>query len=267
MRRYAILLMFFLTLILTTHVSRADDFSAPGNYVPAHEMLLDNEHFASSQMLFNEVYRYFFLSEPFKKERKIEKKDKKEGFQDKRNPVQIVQMVTDPKNILNFHDVTSQMNTSERILSAVATGYLFDKDYQVYTRADDYMRKNDFWKGNGSMLSAMGDAGIDLVLFGLISLKGDEKSKQVAQMGAEGLLDLNVQASKRVVGMARPSDTIANLGPSWVFDAFPSGHTYSVFTTATILGEAYKIKWLTYPLAFLSGLSRIQQNTHWPSDI
>lgn len=261
------LLLLSVVLISTSY---AASFNAPDNFVPSREIFLDNDHFSSRGMLFNEAFRFFILGKQFNASADKDippKKDKKDGFTDKKNLIGIVEDVIKPENLLNFHDVTSQMNTEERILSAVATGYLFDKDYLLYKQLDANMKKSQFWQNNGAKLSAVGDAGVDLVLFGLLSLKGDEKSRQVAQMGAEGLLDLNVQLTKRVIGMSRPSDIVANLGPSFTFDAFPSGHAYSVFTTATILGEAYKIKWLTYPIAYLTALSRIQQNTHWPSDL
>lgn len=266
MKKIKILTILLFVFIINS-TAFAQIFSAPDNFVTSREMILDKEHFSSKQMLFNEAFRFFLYSEPFKTESVAVKKDKKDGFTDKEKLFQIIGDVFRPENMLNFHDVTNQMNTEERILSAVATGYLFDKDYQVYNSLDSKMKKSPFWQSTGSTLSALGDAGVDLGIFGLISLKGDEKSKQVAQMGAEGLLSLNIQLAKRIVGMSRPSDTTPNLFPSFIYDAFPSGHSYSVFTTATILGEAYNLKWLTYPLAYLSAFSRVQQNTHWPSDV
>lgn len=265
--------IFILFLFVTVAAAAAQVFVAPDNFVPSREMVLDKDHLSSKDMLFNEAFRFFLYNEPFNnnvgtgRDLSLQKKDKKAGFTDKENLLKTVGDIFKPENILNFHDVTSQMNTEERIAAAVATGYLFDNDYRVYNRLDADMKKSRFWQNNGSALSALGDAGVDLGIFGLISLKGDEKSKQVAQMGAEGLISLNMQLAKRIVGMNRPSDTTAHLGPSFTYDAFPSGHSYSVFTAATILGEAYKLKWLTYPLAYLSAFSRIQQNTHWPSDV
>lgn len=264
-KKLILIIIFTFTLI---NMSFAVPFIAPGNFVPSREVLFDDGHYGSQDALLNQDLRYFIFDEVFKPQPAIPApKEKKDGFVKKRNLWEIIKYEFDHENILNFHDISNQMNTPERVVSAVATGYLFDQDYNVYTNFDNYTKRSQFWKSNGAALSALGDAGVDLALFGLISLKGDEKSKQVAQMGAEGLLNINVQLAKRIVGMNRPSDTIANLGPSIVFDAFPSGHTFSVFTTATILGEAYNIKWLTYPIAYLSALSRIQQNTHWPSDL
>lgn len=268
MKKMKILTIILLFVFIINSTAFAQVFLAPNNFVPSREMILDKEHLSSKEMLFNEAFRLFIYSEPFKEEPISVKKDKKDGFTDKEKLLQIIGDIFRPENILNFQDVTNQMSTEERMLSAVATGYLFDKDYQVYNSLDSRMKKSQFWQSTGSALSALGDAGFDLGLFGLIALKGDEKSKQVAQMGAEGLISLNVQLAKRIVGLSRPSDTAPNLVPSFTAgDAFPSGHSYSVFTTATILGEAYNLKWLTYPLAYLSAFSRVQQNTHWPSDI
>ena len=70
-----------------------------------------------------------------------------------------------------------------------------------------------------------------------------------------------------LVGYDRPENGNAHIGPAVSNASFPSGHTAVAFSMATILGESYDIKWLTYPVAALVGLSRIEQNAHWPSDL
>lgn len=51
--------------------------------------------------------------------------------------------------------------------------------------------------------------------------------------------------------------------------SFPSGHTYSAFTTATSLTMAYgwRAGVIMYPLATMVGLSRISDDYHWFSDV
>ncbi len=55
------------------------------------------------------------------------------------------------------------------------------------------------------------------------------------------------------------------------FNSFPSGHTMSAFAMATIFATEYKeYKWVpivSYSLAGLTGLSRINDNRHWGSDV
>jgi len=55
------------------------------------------------------------------------------------------------------------------------------------------------------------------------------------------------------------------------YDAFPSGHTISIFGTATVISEMYKdtvwVPIVSYSLATLCGLSRVTEDTHWLSDV
>ncbi len=55
------------------------------------------------------------------------------------------------------------------------------------------------------------------------------------------------------------------------YTSFPSGHTNTVFSIATIYALEYRDKkwapWVAYGLASLTGASRIVQNRHWTSDV
>jgi hypothetical protein len=66
---------------------------------------------------------------------------------------------------------------------------------------------------------------------------------------------------KFAVGRRRP-------GTSPDRRSFPSGHTSTTFATATSLSYAYgwKAGVVAYPLAVLTGLSRISSDSHWFSD-
>jgi len=50
---------------------------------------------------------------------------------------------------------------------------------------------------------------------------------------------------------------------------FPSGHTWNAFAFATVLAERHgrAAAWTAYPLATLVGLSRIERDVHWASDV
>ena len=53
-----------------------------------------------------------------------------------------------------------------------------------------------------------------------------------------------------------------------VFNSMPSGHTAASFAGLVMLGMLFpRIKWLTWTLAILIGLSRIYVGAHWPSDV
>jgi membrane-associated phospholipid phosphatase len=55
------------------------------------------------------------------------------------------------------------------------------------------------------------------------------------------------------------------------FDAFPSGHTATIFSIATVFAEQYKdipiIPIISYSFASLVGISRMIEHTHWASDV
>lgn len=91
------------------------------------------------------------------------------------------------------------------------------------------------------------------------------------------LTALFTQGLKFAVGRERPgtADSSGNLNPFNFSSAgsagFPSGHTSHAFAIATVFATEYeKHKWvppLAYGLAALTGLSRINDNKHWASDV
>jgi hypothetical protein len=52
-------------------------------------------------------------------------------------------------------------------------------------------------------------------------------------------------------------------------DIFPSGHTSRTFAIAAVFAESYgkKAAWIGYPIAGLVGLARIENSSHWASDV
>jgi membrane-associated phospholipid phosphatase len=53
------------------------------------------------------------------------------------------------------------------------------------------------------------------------------------------------------------------------FDAFPSGHTATIFAAATTISDAYDEPWVSYvSYSIASGvaISRVMERTHWMSD-
>ena len=55
------------------------------------------------------------------------------------------------------------------------------------------------------------------------------------------------------------------------FGSFPSGHTVAAFSVATVFAERYRshrwVPWVAYGLASVVGLSRLNVQAHFPSDI
>lgn len=266
-----IFFMFVIFLSINAIYSQ-EEFVYPANFLLLKEMVLNKDYFSTQTDADVNCFNYFFNEENIFKKIQSDEKIQPQGeterqFKDKRNIFQILKSKLDINEIANFSGIFDQMNTPQKLAAAFSQGYLFDNDMDIYTKMDDRMKKDKFWQDYGASITAFGDVGTALIISGFLSLKGKQADKEAAQMIAEACIDLRNQFLKRLIGKTRPSDVVSSLGPNIVYDSFPSGHTDSAFALATVLGEVYSLKWLTYPAAFIVGLSRIQQNTHWPSDI
>jgi len=101
---------------------------------------------------------------------------------------------------------------------------------------------------------------------------GGEREKRSAQLVIESIV---VSGSityliKAVAGRARPSDSEDpyRFKPFSFSDAsMPSGHSAVAFSWAAIIGDAYNIGYITYPLAALCAWARVYRSAHWPSDV
>ncbi len=109
---------------------------------------------------------------------------------------------------------------------------------------------------------------------------GNNKPKMVALLGVKAFIISSIfgQIVKQVTHRHRPYQNDPPDFRKWdgpfsdiKYTSFPSGHTISAFSIATVLAEAYKDKmWVpivSYSLATLTGLSRIHDNKHWATDV
>ncbi len=112
-------------------------------------------------------------------------------------------------------------------------------------------------------------------LWGLALKNSKAQSAGLMAIQSYAISGLLVRIPKELFGRTRPG----SYGVEGAFDfrgpgngvGFPSGHTISAFSVATIFAEQYKdTKWVpiaSYSLATLAGLSRIYDNKHWASDV
>jgi membrane-associated phospholipid phosphatase len=112
----------------------------------------------------------------------------------------------------------------------------------------------------------------------------DSYAQQTALFAAEAIADVDVLAGvmRSVDGRLHPRDIPPNgdFTHTW-FKAkgtylnrgsFPSGHTAGAFAVATIFSRRYGrryrwVPWIAYSLAGLTGISRITDSAHFPSDV
>ncbi|MDZ7741906.1 MAG: phosphatase PAP2 family protein [Bacteroidota bacterium] len=87
-----------------------------------------------------------------------------------------------------------------------------------------------------------------------------------------------VQGIKQITHRHRPHQDVPPDPRNWdgpfsdiQYTSFPSAHTTAAFATACFLSEYFKEKkwvpWLSYTLAAGVGLSRINDDEHWASDV
>jgi len=174
---------------------------------------------------------------------------------------------------------------------SVFTGYLISKDESIYDRFKAYQDKNKWVDDVSPIMTLLGDGNVSLGISGLLYLSGlvvkDEKAKDTGKLVLMSLVHSGVvvQLLKHLTGRQRPEaeNGIDRWdGPSGFFkrykdnrdmyyDAFPSGHTITVWSTATVIAHQYNksvfVPILSYGLATLSGLSRVTEDTHWLSDV
>ena len=119
-------------------------------------------------------------------------------------------------------------------------------------------------------------------------IAGDSKAKETAYLATESFVASGLWGwtIKLLTGRERPS-VESESGGEWAgplayfrkdknqsvssFDAFPSGHTLTAFSIATVFAEQYSdnmiIPIVSYAGASLVGLSRITEDAHWTSDV
>lgn len=187
-----------------------------------------------------------------------------------------------------------RFRTKDWILSAGLAGitaYMISNDESIYSRVKAYQNKNQWVSDISPVMTLFGDGTINLGVSGLFYLSGailkDKITKNTGKLIFMGLIHsgIVVQLLKHLTGRQRPEaeNGIDHWdGPAGFFkryknhrdmyyDSFPSGHTITIWTTATIIAHQYNrtifVPMLSYSIAILSGLSRLTEDKHWLSDV
>lgn len=173
---------------------------------------------------------------------------------------------------------------------AAITAALFRTDQHSYLGTQRWRRESAFVRTVSPVITQLGQGTVPLAMFGGLlvygMIDGDDRSGAAGLSGLEAfaLSGLVVQVSKQLVGRERPSASHKPGGAYHapfayfrnrrshsvtLFDSFPSGHTSTIFSAATILADYFPepaVAWTAYSLATLVGVTRVIERTHWFSD-
>ncbi len=172
---------------------------------------------------------------------------------------------------------------------AGVTALLLRTDEHTYRGTQSWRRESAFVRTVSPVVTQLGQGTIPLALFGGMlaygAVAGNERADAAAISGLESfaLSGVAVQLSKQIVGRERPSIShrpggIFHAPFSYfrhrrssvtMYDSFPSGHTSTIFSAATIIADYFPepaVAWTAYSLATIVGVTRVIERTHWFSD-
>jgi membrane-associated phospholipid phosphatase len=173
---------------------------------------------------------------------------------------------------------------------AAVAGFLIAHDEGIYRGFRDY-RDNHAWVGGASpVVTVMGSYGAWAttgLFLGVGLLAKNDRAVESAVLAANAMLQsvALLFVIKGLTGRERPSVGEGEdhwSGPAGFFkrfergkmgfyDSFPSGHTATAFSLATVIAMEYRgtvwVPILAYTVATAVGLSRITLDKHWLSDV
>jgi len=175
------------------------------------------------------------------------------------------------------------------------TAILICSDQSSYNSLKRLQSRNRWIDKPSAILTGLGsNYGLGLLagFAGYSLLFKDKKAQDVSLLATESFVTSGVWviAVKWLTGRERPSATRSfshEPGGDWAgplaylwrtdgrsissFDSFPSGHTATAFSLATVFATEYKdypaVPVICYGMASLIGVSRIFRDTHWLSDV
>ena len=149
---------------------------------------------------------------------------------------------------------------------AGATIYIYNNENYM---CQQIKQKNDFKDKFFDIMNYGGDA-ISVLAANSLFFLGGEKEKKTGEKVIESLAvgGIITELIKYSAGRERPSDGAHDVfRPFSGNESFFSGHTAVAFSWAAIIGDNYRIGYITYPLAACVAIARINKNAHWPSDV
>jgi membrane-associated phospholipid phosphatase len=173
------------------------------------------------------------------------------------------------------------------------TAVMIRTDQQTYNIIHGWRTTSDPLEDVSPAITNLGDGRASMVIFGGLlaySFVGNDRTAlQAGRVGLESFLlsGIVTQILKHTFGRQRPM-TSTESGGRWngayfllnqgsgkrggyaQYDAFPSGHTATIFAAATTLAEVFKdtpwVPYASYTVASSVAISRIMESDHWLSD-
>jgi membrane-associated phospholipid phosphatase len=152
-----------------------------------------------------------------------------------------------------------------------------------------YFRRTDSFHGFNRVASgrnaALANAIFPLSFYAVGLAREDKYAQNTALLAGEAVADAQLltfimkNVDRRLRPIEVPPD--GDFSHTWFKShgrvisgrgSFPSGHTITAFSVATIFAERYGrrhrwVPWVAYPLAGLVGFSRVSLQSHFPSDV
>jgi membrane-associated phospholipid phosphatase len=165
---------------------------------------------------------------------------------------------------------------------ALTTAYLIKRDKVYHADVRGFTLNNRWVEKSSPIITELGSAPVNLAIIGSFYLGGtllkDDRARETARLSLKSLLHALVisRVLKGVFQRQRPYvedgvDRWFTQGKGTDYRSFPSGHTTTAWSVATVIAGMYKDKpavpVICYSLASLAGLSRMTQNKHWASDV
>ena len=164
------------------------------------------------------------------------------------------------------------------IIGITAGLYAYDLEIQDWVQD----KRNDTTDDIAKFAKPFGEGVFTLPPLAVLYLYGhyqnNEKARRVALMSFESYVVTGVftQFLKFSAHRHRPGSGDSHEvwdGPGFSTDnlSFPSGHSSSAFSVATVIASEYKdypvVPYVAYSVATLTALSRVNDNDHWASDV
>jgi hypothetical protein len=194
-----------------------------------------------------------------------------------------------------FHYKTKQWFITGAAVGITAALLFADEDIDKWART---LKERHYWINKTSPVVTKfgGSAGVyTLVAAGLISAAfKNEKGVQTSLLASQAVINSGITGYiiKNITGRERPkaayiysqqdggkwngpfgryTQVLPYKRSAFAFDAFPSGHTSTAFSIATVFATQYSDKkgvpLFCYTAATAVGISRLTEHEHWASDV